>query len=105
MSHAAVRALVLLMGCVILLAALYVQPAVTFFSGIAIHALAVCIPCSLGFMLTDLEVNSFKDFLTAVAVLSFGAVMAGMLTSIMLSAGVVFVVLSILFILGMTYWS
>jgi hypothetical protein len=105
MKFSTIRAIVLLIGCVILLAALYVQTTITFFSGIATHALAVCIPCSLGFMMTELEVNNFKDFLEAVAVLSFGVVIAGMITMISLSAGVVFVVLSVVFIIGMTYWS
>jgi hypothetical protein len=104
MSTSTIRSVVLLLASVILLAAFHMRPSLTGTSIIALHALAVSIPTSLGFMLTDLEVDSFAGILSVVGVVTFGAAMAGVFASIMLSAGVLFIVLSIVLIIGISYF-
>jgi hypothetical protein len=103
MSNSTLRAAVLLVGSVILLMAFYMQPSLTFTALIGLHGLAVSIPSSLGFMLNELEVDSFTGILSMLGVLGFGVAMAGIFASIMLSAGVVFVVVSIVLIIGISY--
>jgi hypothetical protein len=104
MSHSTVRSAILLLGSVVLLVGFYMQPSLTFTAIIGLHGLAVSLPTSLGFMLNELEVDTFTSILSVVGVVTFGAAMAGILASIMLSAGVVFVVVSILLIIGISYF-
>jgi hypothetical protein len=104
MSHSTVRSAILLLGSVVLLVGFYMQPSLTFTAIIGLHGLAVSLPASLGFMLNELEVDTFTSILSVVGVVTFGAAMAGILASIMLSAGVVFVVVSILLIIGISYF-
>jgi hypothetical protein len=104
MTDTIVKPVVLLLGSVILLAALYMQPNLDFTTMLGVHGLAVAIPTSLGFMLNDLEVNNLKGILSMLGVVGFGVALAGILTSIMLSAGVLFVVLSIVVIVALAYF-
>lgn len=104
MSNSTVRASLLLVGSIILLAALYVHPSQSLFGMIVLHALAVSIPSSLGFVLHELDVDSFRNILSMLAVFAFGTAIAGLFLSLAVSAGILFVALSVAFIIGMTYW-
>ena len=99
MSDSNFKAAVLLVGSLVLLAALYLQPSLTFTTMITLHALAISIPSGLRFVLNDVHADSFVGVLSMIAMLTFGVAIAGVFASIMLSAGILFIVLSIVLII------